>query len=210
MPGKNLSAEVDAYVAKAQPFAQVILKHFREVVHRGCPGVEEAMKWGQPFFVYRGAILCNMGAFKEHCRLGFWGREIAALVREYGAAKDGSGMAVLQKVTRVEELPPEKTLLEWVRKAAALVDRGEYTSPVAARAKEPKKERAEVEMPAEFAAALKKNKKAGAQFAAFSPSGRRDYIEWIAEAKREETREKRIATAVEWIAEGKKRNWKYE
>lgn len=210
MPGKKLSAEVDGYIAKAQQFAQPILRRFREIVHKGCPGAEEAMKWSRPFFVYRGAILCNMAAFKEHCSIGFWGQEIAALVREEGAAKDGSGMAVLEKITKVEELPPEKTLLEWIRKAASLVESGEYTSPVAARAKEPKKERADPEAPMEFAAALKKNKKAAAQFAAFSPSVRREYIQWIAEAKREETREKRIATAMEWIAEGKQRNWKYQ
>lgn len=206
----NLSPQVDAYIAKAQPFAKPILVHFRKLVHKACPDVEEAMKWSMPFFLYRDAILCNMAAFKQHCRIGFWSKEIASLVREYGAAQDGAGMAILEKVTTIAELPPEKVLLEWVRKGAGMVESGQYTSPIAARAKAPKPKRAETEMPAEFASALKKSKKASAQFAAFSPSCRREYIEWIAEAKRPETRDKRIATAVEWIAEGKQRNWKYE
>lgn len=210
MARQNAHAQVDAYIDKAQPFAQPILTHFRGLVHKACPGAEEAMKWSRPFFLYRGAILCYMAGFKEHCSIGFWGQEIAALVREHGAAKDGKGMAIVEKITRLDELPPQKALLGWIREAAALVDSGQYTSSIAARSQTPKKKQPEMESPAEFTAALKKNKKAAAQFAAFSPSCKREYIQWIAEAKRPETRDKRIATAVEWIAEGKQRNWKYQ
>jgi uncharacterized protein YdeI (YjbR/CyaY-like superfamily) len=205
----DLNPKVDAYIAKAQPFAQPILEHLRSLVHKACPDVEEAIKWGMPFFVYKGSILCNMAAFKEHCSFGFWGKEIAAAVREAGVAKPGEGMGILGKIGSKKDLPAEKPMLGWIRQAAALVDSGNYTSPMVGRAERAAK-RPEPKASPELAAALKKNKKANAVFDGFSASCKREYIEWIAEAKREETRDKRIAQAVEWIAEGKQRNWKYQ
>jgi uncharacterized protein YdeI (YjbR/CyaY-like superfamily) len=207
--GSQMDAKVDAYIAKAQPFAQAILNHLRRLVHKGCPGVEEAIKWGMPFFVYRGAILGNMAAFKEHCSFGFWGQEIGAMLREAGVVQDG-GMGTLGRITTVKDLPSEKEMLGWIREAAGFIERGEYTSPIAARNKVVKAPKPAPKASPEFAAALKKNKKAAAVFEGFSASCKREYVEWIAEAKREETRDKRIAQAVEWIAEGKQRNWKYQ
>jgi uncharacterized protein YdeI (YjbR/CyaY-like superfamily) len=196
-----LNPKVDAYLAKTQPFAQPIMTHLRDLVHQACPEVEETIKWSRPFFEYRGTILCHMSAFKEHCHFGFWGEEMGAALRD---------AEVLSRITSVSGLPGDKKMLGWIRQAAALVDSGQHTSPIAARRKEVKPPKPALKTPAEFAAALKKNKKAAAVFAAFSPSCKREYVDWIAEAKRPETRDKRIATAVEWIAEGKQRNWKYQ
>jgi uncharacterized protein YdeI (YjbR/CyaY-like superfamily) len=209
MPTKNLSPKVDAYIANARPFAQPILEHLRKLVHKGCPGVEEAIKWSRPFFEYRGTILANMSAFKKHCSFGFWGQEIGAVLRQAGVVQEG-GMGTFGRITRVDDLPSEKAILDWVRQAAGFIESGQHTSPIAARNRVVKPARAGLETPPEFAAALRKDKKATAVFAAFSPSCKREYIDWIAEAKRPETREKRIATAVDWIAEGKQRNWKYQ
>ena len=209
MASQQQNPKVDAYIEKAQPFAQPILNHLRKLVHRGCPDVEEAIKWSMPFFVYRGAILANMAAFKQHCSFGFWGEEIGGLLREAGVVQDG-GMGSLGKITCVKDLPTEKEMLRWVREAAGFIDRGEYTSPIAARNRVVKAPKPAPKTSPEFAAALKKNRKASAVFEAFSPSCKREYVEWIAEAKRDETRDKRIAQAVEWIAEGKQRNWKYQ
>jgi uncharacterized protein YdeI (YjbR/CyaY-like superfamily) len=205
---QNLNPKVDAYCAKVQPFAQPILAHLRELIHKACPEVEETIKWSRPFFQYRGAILCNMSAFKEHCSFGFWGEEIGAVLREAAVLKEG-GMGSLGRITTVADLPSDKQMLGWIRQAAAFVDSGQYTSPIAARHKVVK-QKPSLNTPAEFKTALQRNKKAAAVFAEFSPSCKREYVEWIAEAKREETRDKRIATAVEWIAEGKQRNWKYQ
>jgi uncharacterized protein YdeI (YjbR/CyaY-like superfamily) len=119
-------------------------------------------------------------------------------------------MGSLGRITSIKDLPSEKLMLGWIRQAAAFVESGNYTSPIAARRKVVKAPAAAPEAPPEFAAALKKNKKASAVFAAFSPSCKKEYVEWIADAKRPETREKRIQSAVEWIAEGKQRNWKYQ
>jgi uncharacterized protein YdeI (YjbR/CyaY-like superfamily) len=209
MAGESINPKVDAYIEKAKPFAQPILEHLRKLVHKGCPDVEEAIKWSMPFFVYKGAILGNMAAFKEHCSFGFWGQEIAAVLREAGVAS-GDGMGTLGRIAGVKDLPTDKQMLGWIRQAASFVDDGTYTSPIAARNRVVKAPKAQPAIAPEFAAALKKNKAASKVFEAFSPSCKREYIEWVAEARREETRDKRIAQAVEWIAEGKQRNWKYQ
>jgi len=205
----KLNPRVDAYINQAKPFAQPVLEHLRELVHKGCPGVEETIKWSRPFFEYKGAILGNMSAFKEHCSFGFWGEEIGAVLREAKALRPDA-MGSLGRISSLDDLPPDKHILGWIRQAAGFVDSGNYTSPIAARNKVVKAPKAVPEAPNQFATALKKDKKAAAVFAAFSPSCKREYLEWIAEAKRPETRDKRIATAIEWIAEGKQRNWKYQ
>jgi uncharacterized protein YdeI (YjbR/CyaY-like superfamily) len=198
-----LNPKVDAYIGRVQPFAQPIMEHLRQLVHKARPEVGETIKWSRPFFEYRGAILCNMSAFKEHCSFGFWGEEMNAVLRE-------DGMGSLGRITSLANLPPDKQMLGWLRQAADFVDSGQYTSPIAARRRVVKAPKPVLKTPVEFAAALKRNTQAAAIFAAFSPSCKREYVEWIAEAKRAETRDKRIATAVEWIAEGKQRNWKYQ
>jgi uncharacterized protein YdeI (YjbR/CyaY-like superfamily) len=209
MATQNLNSKVHAYIAKARPFAQPIMTHFRGLVHKSCPKVEETIKWSRPFFEYRGVILCFMAAFKEHCSFGFWDPNIRAELRQENI-QHNAGMGSLGRITRVEDLPPDKQILGWIRKGAGLVDNGNYTSPIAARRKEVKARKPAVKMSPEFRAGLQKNAKAEAVFAAFSPSAKREYVEWIAEAKRPETRDKRIATAIGWIAEGKQRNWKYQ
>ena len=208
-PTDTFDSRIDAYIAKSRPFAQPILIHLRELVHKACPTVVETMKWSRPFFEYKGVILGNMSAFNEHCSFGFWGEEIAAVLREANLLQPDA-MGSLGRLTRVENLPAHKQMLSLLRQAAAFIDSGQYTSPIAARNKVVKAPKASVEEPPEFTKALKANKKASAAFAAFSPSCKREYVEWIADAKRAETRDKRIVTAMEWISEGKQRNWKYQ
>jgi hypothetical protein len=208
-PTHNFDPRIDAYIAKAKPFAQPILIHLRELVHKACPNVVESIKWSRPFFEYKGAILGNMSAFNEHCSFGFWGEEIGTVLREANIVQDG-GMGSLGRITTVKDLPSNKDMVGLLKQSAAFIDSGNYTSPIAARNKVAKAPKAELETPAEFTKALKANKKAAKVFADFSPSCKREYIEWIADAKRDETRNKRITQAVEWIAEGKQRNWKYQ
>ena len=191
---------IDAYIERAAPFAQPILTQVRELVHEACPQVEETIKWGMPTFVHAGGILCGMAAFKQHASFGFWKH---ALVVGEGEPRDGMGS--YGKMTSLQDLPPKKTLLAHVRKAKKLNEDG-VKSP-AARKAAPKPP---PEAPDDLLSALKKNKAAKATFDAFPPSCKREYIEWIVEAKREETRAKRLTQAVEWMAEGKRRNWKYE
>ena len=190
---------IDAYIERAAPFAQPILRHVRAAVHEACPHVEETIKWGMPTFVHAGGILCGMAAFKQHASFGYWKH---ALVVGEGEPRDGMGS--YGKMTSVEDLPAKKTLLAHIRKAMKLNEDG-VKSPARKAAPKPPPE-----TPADLAAALEKNKPAQAAFDAFPPGCKREYIDWIVEAKREDTRAKRLAQAVEWMAEGKRRNWKYE
>ena len=190
---------IDAYLAKAQPFARPILEHVRARVHAVVPGVEETLKWSAPAFTLDGKILLIMAAFKAHAALNFWrGQELR------GSEASADAMGQFGRLTSVEDLPPDAELDALIRQSVEL----------AATAPAPRKVKHEPKPPAElhpdFAAALDANPKAKATLDGFSPSARRDYLDWIAEAKQDATRAKRIATAVEWLAEGKKRHWKYE
>lgn len=205
MPEQSNDPRVDAYIEKAAPFAQPVLKHIRKLMHRACPRVTESVKWGMPFFLQQGVILANMAAFKQHCAFGFWGSEMKKLLDADGV-RSRQAMGSLGRITGLPDLPADKLLLTYMRRAAELVESGERTKSIDRSMKPAKRA---VRIPAEFATALKKNKLAGKAFAGFSPSCRREYAEWIAEAKRPETREKRLAQAVTWIAQGKTRNWKY-
>ena len=200
-------ARVDAYIGKARPFAQPVLIHIRELMHKASPDVTETVKWGMPFFELNGVILGNMAAFKEHCSLGLWGPEMAAILGNDGA-KSNEAMGTFGRIASVKDLPVEKVLLGYFKQAAGFVTSGERTTSLVRKPK--KAVKAALEVPAELAAALKKNKLAAKVFEGFSPSCKREYVDWVVEAKREETKQKRVAQAVEWMAEGKSRNWKYE
>jgi uncharacterized protein YdeI (YjbR/CyaY-like superfamily) len=190
---------VDAYIAKQAEFARPILTHIREVVHGACPKVEEDIKWGAPFFMYHGTM-CQMAAFKQHVAFGFWK---GALVVGRSSGEDDRAAGQFGRITSVKDLPSKTELTRYIKKAMQINEEG-VTLPKA------KKARPELPVPPELSAALAKNKKARAAFEAFPPSHKRDYSEWIGEAKREETKAARVAQAVEWIAEGKPRHWKYQ
>ena len=192
---------VDAYIAKSADFARPILEHLRAVLHEGCPEVEEAIKWGMPSFLCHGRILCGIAAFKQHCAFGFWGGR--GLVGNEDKRDDAMGQ--FGRIASLKDLPSKKALIGYVKQAMTLSNE-RAASPSKPR-KAPKPAPA---TPDDLAAALKKNKKAAVTYQAFSPSCKREYVEWITEAKREETRASRIAQAVAWMAEGKQRNWKYQ
>ena len=189
---------VDAYIEKSADFARPILTHLRKLVHAACPEVEETMKWSFPHFDYKGEMMCSMASFKAHCAFGFWK---ASLVLG-DKATDGA-MGHLGRITSLDDLPSDRTLTSYVKKAAKLNDEGVK----AVRA--PRRPKVELEIPEDLTKALKKNKKALTTFEAFPPSHKREYVEWIVEAKGADTRRRRLESAVEWIAEGKARNWKY-
>jgi hypothetical protein len=185
---------IDAYIARAAPFARPVLKRLRALVHRGCPDVVETIKWGSPHFEHEG-MLCGMAAFQAHCAFGFWNRALTI------PGKTGA-MGQFGCITAVSDLPPDAVLVGYVRKAARLNESGTKIGPIR-KAKKP------LPVPKALVAALKKSAGATAKFQAFSPSQKREYSEWILEAKTDATRARRLATAVAWIGEGKTRMWKY-
>ena len=190
---------VGAYIAKAQPFARPILEHVRTRVHAVLPDVEEAMKWSMPAYTLGGKIVLITAAFKAHVALNFWrGQELR------GDTANADAMGQFGKIKSIDELPPDADLDRLIREAAELAK----SAPAPRKAKHAPKPPPDLHP--EFAAALAKAPKAKASLDAFPPSAQREYFEWIAEAKQDATRAKRIATAVEWLSEGKRRHWKYE
>src|SRR5262245_53870158 len=191
----------DAFIAKSAEFARPILCKLRKLVHAGCPEVEETIKWGMPHFMHNG-MLCMMAAFKGHCTFGFWkGKLMNSLKSD---AKADQAMGQYGRITSLNDLPADKVILAQIKEAARLNAAGVK----APRAKT--KEKKPLRLPSYFLAALKGNPKAMEAFNAFSPSHKREYIEWITEAKTDATREKRLAITLQWLSEGKSRNWKYE
>lgn len=196
---------VDAYIAKSAAFAKPILSHLRELIHDNCPSVEETIKWGFPHFTYKGPadrnprILCSMASFKQHCAFGFWykfsmndNQQNAPAMGQYG------------RITSLADLPKDKVLIKDIKDAIKVHDAG-----IKPRGTPRPAEKKELEIPAYLTAALKKNKKAFETFKQFSYTNKKDYVDWIIEAKTEATRNKRLDTAIEWMSEGKPRNWKY-
>ncbi len=189
---------IDSYISRQAEFARPILRHLREVVHDACPEVVETLKWSSPSFEYKG-LLCGMAAFKKHAVFGFWKHE--QVVADDAKAK--LAMGSFGRLTSLDDLPSKRVLAIYVKKAMKLNDDG---VPAMRRKTRPRKV---VPMHPDLRRALAKNRKAQATFDAFPPSHQRDYLEWVAEAKGEDTRARRIAQAVEWMAQGKPRNWKY-
>lgn len=194
--------QIDAYIAKAAPFAQPILEHLRDLVHRASPDLQETIKWGFPHFEYKG-VVCSFAAFKQHCSFGFWKGSIMEDPQGILNAVGKTAMGHMGRITSLDDLPADKVLIQYIKKAIQLNE--DNVKIVKAKPKLG----AKVKVPAFFLTEIKKNKKALAAFEAFSNSHKKEYVEWIEEAKTDATREKRMETAIEWIAEGKVRNWKY-
>lgn len=193
---------IDTYIAEAAPFAQPILSHLRKLIHAASPEITEAFKWRHATYLYRGKLLCGTAAFKAHATLGFWHQDMEKiLTKEIGKTYDAMGM--LGRLTSVDDLPDDKTLLRYFKTAISLYDNGVPSKPKSQPKPPPK-------TPADLQSALKKNPPAALAWKKFPPSHRREYIEWITEAKRPETRTNRLATTLVWLKEGKSRNWKYE
>jgi len=196
--------DIDSYISKAADFAKPILIHIRDLVHAACPEVEEKMKWSFPHFDYKGEMMCSMAAFKQHAVFGFWK---AALMKDpvlVETAKSEVAMGHSGRLTSLKDLPPDKKMTAWIKEAMKLNDDG-IKLPSKPKAVEKK----ELVVPELLQKALAKNKKATQVFNAFSYSHKKEYIEWITEAKTEATRDKRIASAIEMMLEGKSKNWKY-
>jgi uncharacterized protein YdeI (YjbR/CyaY-like superfamily) len=202
----KMDSRVDAYIEKAQPFAKPILEHLRNLVHQACPEVEETIKWGMPCFDYKGPF-CSMASFKQHAVFGFWKAPLLNDPHRFlqeRSAQGGEAMGHMGRIDSLDTLPPDKVLLDLLKQAKKLNDDGIKLPP------KPKAEKKEIIVPEYFIQVLFQNQKAQDTFNNFSYSHKKEYVEWITEAKTEATRNKRMETAIEWMSEGKGRHWKYE
>ncbi|HEX8247591.1 MAG TPA: YdeI/OmpD-associated family protein [Pyrinomonadaceae bacterium] len=201
--GKTTDERIDAYIDQSADFARPILKHLRELVRRACPPVEETMKWSFPHFDYKG-MMCSMASFKQHCAFGFWKASLMKDPQKLLTRSD-EAMGQLGQIKSLEDLPADDVLLAYIEEAARLNEEN-----VKLPAKTQTAEKQALSVPDYVSDALKQNQKASATFENFSYSNKKEYIHWITEAKTDETRDKRLATAIEWMSEGKSKNWKYE
>lgn len=199
------SKEVDVYISKSERFAKPILKHLRVLVHFACPEIEETIKWGFPHFMYNG-ILCSMASFNNHCAFGFWkGKfipQLEIIINENGE----SAMGNFGRITSLAELPNDKIILNIIEQAVVLNNSNIKLPP---RTKI-NSSALRVNIPDFILNEINKNKLAKFNFEKFTVSKRKEYVEWILEAKTVTTKKKRLQKTVEWLAEGKSRNWKYE
>jgi|ERR1043165_8777327 uncharacterized protein YdeI (YjbR/CyaY-like superfamily) len=195
---------IDLYIAKSADFAQPLLAHLRKLVHATCPGVTETIKWGFPHFEYKGSILASMASFKNYCSFSFWKATIMDDPHQILKTVGKTSMGHFGQMTGMEDLPGDKIIKAYIKEAMRLNEEGTKIPAVKKRTvKKP------AVPPPYFLTALKKHKKALTTFESFSDSNKRDYIEWLEEAKTEATRDKRLATSIEWLSEGKARHWKY-
>lgn len=194
---------VDAYIEQAADFAQPILKHIRKLVHLACPELSETMKWSFPHFDYKGTV-CSMASFKSHCAFGFWKSKLLPDPYHLLGEDKEQAMGQLGRITSIADLPEESIFITYVQNAVVLNKEGIKLEkkPVAAKTA--------LVIPDYFAQSLAEAPAAKEHFDRFSYSQKKEYLEWVVEAKTEETRQKRLTTALEWIAEGKFRNWKYQ
>lgn len=193
---------IDAYIAKAQDFAKPILTHLRELVHKAVPDVEETIKWGFPHFDYLNEMMFSMASFKAHMAMGFWKVSLMSDPDKILNAKEAMGN--FGRITDIKDLPSDKIIIKYLKEAARLNKEGIKVKKVVS------KETKELVIPDYFTKALSKNKAAKKVFDGFTPGKKKEYVEWLTEAKTEATRDKRMEQALEWIAEGKTRHWKYQ
>lgn len=151
-----------------------------------------------PAFFHQGKPLASMAAFKAHVSFGFWHRE------ELRTGMEGAAMGQYGRISSAADLPDLETIEGQIREAVRLTEEGVKPRRVVKRSE------GEAAVPPELAEALAEDDVASSVFDGFPPSARRDYCEWIAEAKRPETKARRVAEAVTWIGESKRRHWKYE
>lgn len=195
---------IDAYIAKAEPFAQPILQHIRKVVHAACPQVEEKIKWSFPHFDYKGKMMCSMAAFKAHCAFTFWNAAQMQDDKKIFIRVGETAMGQLGRITSIKDLPSDTIFKAYIKEAMQINDAG----IVVPRSSKPTV-KTDIEIPDYFQKTLNGNKAAKATFEKMPPSHKKEYVEWITGARTETTRQKRISTALEWLADGKSRNWQY-
>lgn len=200
MPTTN--PRVDAYIEKAQPFARPILKRLRKVIHRACPQCTEVIKWSMPAFDYKGPF-CTIAGFKQHCVLAFWKAELLDDPKGVLEKEHRTAMGHLGRITSMDALPSDAVLTSLIRQAMKLNDAG-------AKVPQARKKKPPLRVPMFITDAIKRHRAALATWERFPPSHKREYVEWITEAKTDATRERRLKQMLEWLAEGKSRNWKYE
>ncbi|MES2006117.1 MAG: YdeI/OmpD-associated family protein [Bacteroidota bacterium] len=198
----QLNKKVTEYISNSAEFAQGIMEHLRQIIHETCPDAEEDIKWGTPHYSYKGDHLCMMGGFKNHCSFSLYKAEFIKDKEIMLSVKAGKKFGYMDKLKSIADLPSKKILVSLLKEAMTINEKGiKKEKPVSDKPKL-------VETPDYLIQRLSTDPKAKEIFNTKSNSFRKEYIVWISDAKTDETRQKRLAEAMEWIAEGKSRFWK--
>lgn len=206
-PRERFNPQFDEYQEAASDFAKPILSHLRELLHQHCPEVVEEIKWGIPHFDYKGEMLCIFAAYKNHCSFSFWKESLMSDARLKANPDLKAARRFMGKLSSLSDLPPDGELIAFIREAMALNDKGVKRAP---RQDAKAAKAAAIDMPDAFAEQLSRHAQANEVFQSKSASFRKEYVTWIADAKTDQTRQKRIDESLQWIAQGKGRFWKYE
>lgn len=195
--------KIDEYIGSAPAFAQPVAAHLRFLLHTACPRVVETIKWGIPHFDCHGEMMCVFAAATRHCSFTFLKQEIMSDPRLRANPGLPAQKRFLGKLTSLSDLPQDPELVAFIKEAMVLNEQG-----VKLPERESKGSK-EVAVPEEFARRLNADSAARDVFEAKPQSFRKEYLLWIADAKTDTTRQKRIDTSLEWIAAGKGRFWQY-
>lgn len=197
----NYLKEVNKYISNAPISQQKILSKLREIIHKASLDIEEKIRWSHPHFDYMGKGMCFIQALKERVTFGFWfGDKIynsPKLSKEAKAIYETMG-----NLTDVSQIPSTKLIIEEIHLAMKLIESGN-------RDVKEKKVKPQLVIPDYLSLRFKKDKTANSSFSKMSPSHQREYVDWIIDAKTDETRENRISTMMSQVKEGKSKNWKY-
>lgn len=195
---------IDEYINKSEDFARPILNHLREIIHQACPEVSEVIKWSFPNFEYRGQILCSMASFKKHCSFGFWlGAEMEDpdnILNKVG----NTSMGNFGKITSISSLPKDILIIKYIHEAMKLSENGVKKKTSSTTDKK------SLIIPEYIIEFIEKHPKAKDVFNNFSYSCKKEYVQWIEEAKQESTKLKRLEKAIIMMEEGKEFNWQYK
>ncbi|MCB0792148.1 MAG: DUF1801 domain-containing protein [Flavobacteriales bacterium] len=194
---------INSHIAEQDEWKRRLMVRLRQLIHQVDPGIEETWRWNGPHFD-RNGIMLGMSAHKT-C-VSIWFHKGALLkdprrLFEPLEKDEAKGMRVYK--LKESDAIDEKAFTELVKQAVKLNEDGVKLS-------EAKPARKTLVVPPELESVLKKDQHAMTNWEGFSYSKKKDYIEWVTDAKREETRKRRIAQAFQLIRDGLALNERYE
>ncbi|GAB2541876.1 DUF1801 domain-containing protein [Rufibacter soli] len=185
--------KIDAFFTNAPAFAKPICEKLRLAIDEADPALKPSWKWGTPVYEKAGAsMVCAISVHKQHVNLTFFqGAQVPDTYGVFTTGLDGKNMRTI-RFTEVGQVKEEQ-IVEYVR-AATLVKPDKSGKST---------ERSVIEIPEDLKQALAHAKQLE-KFEQMAYTHRKEYVRWVSEAKRQETRDGRITKTVERITEGKK------
>lgn len=190
-------ALIDQGIAEMEPFAQIICKKLRKLILSADTAIIEDWKWGPNY--YLDGMVCGFWGFKKHVTLTFFQGALLKDKKKVLLENPGNVHNRHMKFTDVKEVN-EKLIMEYLFEAIDNNRKGHKILET--------KEKI-VDVPEDVQKAFKKAKVL-AYFEGLAFTHRKEYVMWISDAKKEETRRKRITQAIEKLNQKQSLNDKYK